>query len=185
MHQPVAYTDLAFKKFFESAKKQPWFKNTIFIITADHCNQVHYMEEYYDKMVNRLAVPILIYKPNSDLKGESNQLAQHIDIFPTIMDMIGYDKPFRSWGRSLLNRPNDIEPYVMNHNTGLYYFQRGKYICVFDGKSAIGFYDSTDKKLLKNLIGKRNKEMNDMELACKAFIQDYFNRIIDKKLSTK
>ena len=185
MHQPVAYTDLAFKKFFKSAKKEPWFNNTIFIITADHCNQVHYMEEYYDKMVNRLAVPILIYKPNSDLKGESNQLAQHIDIFPTVMDMIGYDKPFRSWGRSLLNRPNDIEPYVINHNTGLYYFQRDKYICVFDGKKAIGFYDSNDKKQLHNLIGKRNKTMNDIEIACKAFIQDYFNRIIDKKLTAK
>lgn len=185
MHQPVAYTDFAFKKFFESAKKQPWFQNTIFIITADHCNQVHYMEEYYDKMVNRLAVPILIYKPNSDIKGESNQLAQHIDIFPTVMDMIGYDKPFRSWGRSLLNRPNDIEPFVINHNTGLYYYQKGKYLCVFDGKKAIGFYDSNDKKLSKNLISKRNTEMNKMEIACKGFIQDYFNRIIDKKLTAK
>ena len=183
MHQPVAYTDLAFKKFFESAKKEPWFQNTIFIITADHCNQVNYMEEYYDKMVNRLAVPILIYKPNSDLVGESNQLAQHIDIFPTVMDLIGYDKPFRSWGRSLLNRPNDIEPFVINHNTGLYYYQKGNYLCVFDGKNAIGFYDINDKKLTKNLIAKRNAEMNKMELACKGFIQDYFNRIIDKKLT--
>ena len=33
------------------------------------------------------------------------------------------------------------------------------------------------------VIGKRNKEMNDMETACKGFLQDYFNRIIDKKLS--
>lgn len=185
MHQPVAYTDLAFKKFFESAKKESWFQNTIFIITADHCNQVNYMEEYYDKMVNRLAVPILIYKPNSDLKGESNQLAQHIDIFPTVMDLIGYDKPFRSWGRSLLNRPNDIEPFVINHNTGLYYYQKGNYLCVFDGKNAIGFYDINDKKLTKNLISKRNAEMNKMEIACKGFIQDYFNRIIDKKLTAK
>lgn len=185
MHQPVAYTDLAFKKFFESAKKEPWFQNTIFIITADHCNQVNYMEEYYDKMVNRLAVPILIYKPNSNLVGESNQLAQHIDIFPTVMDLIGYDKPFRSWGRSLLNRPNDIEPFVMNHNTGLYYYQKGNYLCVFDGKNAIGFYDINDKKLTKNLISKRNAEMNKMEIACKGFIQDYFNRIIDKKLTAK
>jgi hypothetical protein len=62
---------------------------------------------------------------------------------------------------------------------------RGNYICVFDGKKAIGFYNINDKELLKNLISKRNKEMNDMEIACKAFIQDYFNRIIDKKLTAK
>lgn len=185
MHQPVGYTDYAFKKFFESAKKQPWFENTIFIITADHCNLVNYSEEYTDKVMNRLAVPILFYSPKYKLKGENNELAEHIDIFPTVMDMIGYDKPFRSWGRSLVDKSNGQKPFLINYNTNNYYFVRDNYICVFDGKTAIGFYDINDKKLLKNLISKRNKEMNDMEIACKAFIQDYFNRIIDKKLIVK
>lgn len=185
MHQPVGYTDYAFKKFFEAAKKQPWFENTIFIITADHCNQVNYMEEYYDKIINRNAVPILIYKPNSNLVGEDKTIAQHIDIFPTILDLIGYNKPFRSWGRSLVDKSNNKKPFLINYNTNNYHFMRGNYICVFDGKKAIGFYNINDKELLKNLISKRNKEMNDMEIACKAFIQDYFNRIIDKKLTAK
>ena len=42
MHQCVGYTDFAFKQFFEAAKKEPWFQNTIFIITADHTNQIRY-----------------------------------------------------------------------------------------------------------------------------------------------
>lgn len=183
MHQPVGYTDYAFKKFFESAKKQPWFENTIFIITADHCNLVNYTEEYSDKVMNRMAVPILFYSPKYKLKGENKELAQHIDIFPTVMDMIGYDKPFKSWGRSLVAKNEKIKPFLINHNSGLYNFVRGNYICSFDGKVAVGFYDINDKKQLHNLIGKRNKEMNNLEIACKAFIQDYFNRIIDKKLS--
>ena len=185
MHQPVGYTDYAFKKFFEAAKKEPWFENTIFIITADHCNQVNYMEEYYDKIINRNAVPILIYKPNSNLVGEDKTIAQHIDIFPTVLDLIGYDKPFRSWGRSLVDNSNANKPFLINYNTNNYHFMRGNYICVFDGKKAIGFYNINDKQLLKNLISKRNTEMNKMETACKAFIQDYFNRIIDKKLTAK
>jgi phosphoglycerol transferase MdoB-like AlkP superfamily enzyme len=183
IHQPVGYTDYAFKKFFEAAKKQPWFENTIFIITADHCNLVNYHEEYYNKIMNRLAVPILFYSPKYKLKGESNELAQHIDIFPTVMDIIGYNKPFRSWGRSLLAKKQGIQPFVINYNTGMYNFAKGNYVCAFDGKVAVGFYSKEDKEQLHNLIGKRNKEMNDIEMACKAFIQDYFNRIIDKKLS--
>lgn len=182
MHQPVGYTDYAFKKFFEAAKKQPWFENTIFIITADHCNLVNYNEEYHHKIMNRLAVPILFYSPKYKLKGESNELAQHIDIFPTVMDIIGYNKPFRSWGRSLMDKKQGIQPFVINYNTGMYNFARGNYVCAFDGKVAVGFYSKADKEQLHNLIGKRNKEMNDLEVACKAFIQDYFNRIIDKKL---
>jgi phosphoglycerol transferase MdoB-like AlkP superfamily enzyme len=183
MHECVGYTDFAFKKFFEAAKKEPWYDNTIFVITADHCNLVNYMEDFYHNVMNRLAVPILIYKPNSDLVGVSDEIAQHIDIYPTILDMIGYDKPFRSWGRSLLTKENDIAPYLINYNSGNYYFMKDGYICVFDGNKVIGFYDENDKKLTNNLISKRNKKMDDLEKGCKGFIQDYFNTIIDKKLA--
>ncbi len=180
MHQTVGYTDFAFKKFFEAAKKEPWFENTIFIITADHSNQVYYTD-YYLKVINRNAVPILFYKGDDSFVGENNELAQQIDIYPTILDLVGYNKPFRSWGRSLIGQ-HDIKPFVMN-GTEYYQLQRGNYICIFDGKQAIGFYDINDKGLENNLIANRNPEMDEIELFCKAFLQDYFERIIDNKLT--
>jgi phosphoglycerol transferase MdoB-like AlkP superfamily enzyme len=183
MHQCISYTDFSFKKFFETAKKQSWYKNTIFIITADHCNQVSYKQYYYDQIMNRLAIPILIFDPNGKYKGENTDFAQHIDIYPTILDIIGYKDPFRSWGSSLLDEKH--KDFVFNYNSGVYYYAEGKYICTFDGKKAIGFYLASDKKLTKNLIKQRNKEMNQLELSCKAFIQDYYSRIIDKKLNIK
>jgi hypothetical protein len=60
----------------------------------------------------------------------------------------------------------------------------GNYICTFDGKKAIGFYAAQDKAMKHNLIAKRNSEMDLLELRCKAFIQDYMERIIDKRLTT-
>ncbi|WP_163444979.1 LTA synthase family protein [Flavobacterium columnare] len=180
MHQCVGYTDYAFKRFFEEAKKQPWFKNTIFIITADHTNLTAYPE--YDKIVNRQAVPILIYKPDRSLKGENSDLAQQIDIYPTLLDMIGYSKPFRSWGRSLVNK-TDIMPFAINFNGNSYQLQRGNYICTFDGNQDIHFYDKNDKALEKELSLKPNQEMLETAEICKALIKDYFDRIIDKKLA--
>lgn len=182
MHQCVGYTDYAFKKFFESARKQPWFKNTIFIITADHGNLTGYPE--YEKVVNRQAVPILIYKPDGSLKGDRKELAQQIDIYPTVLDMVGYDKPFRSWGRSLVG-DTKIKPYAVNFSGNQYQFQRGNYICIFDGKKVTGYYDINDKGLEKNLISIPNAEMLETGEACKAFIKDYFDRIIDQKLYYK
>src|SRR5690606_16437062 len=82
MHQTVGYTDFAYKKFFEAAKKEPWFENTIFVITADHVNQIHY-RDYYGKVMNRSAVPILFYKPDGTYVGDNKELAQQIDIYPT------------------------------------------------------------------------------------------------------
>lgn len=178
MHQVVGYTDYAFKKFFEKAKNEPWFENTIFIITADHGNQI-YFTDFYSKAINRGAVPILIYKSDEKYIGENQDLAQQIDIYPTVLDMVGYDKPFRSWGRSLISE--NVKPFVFN-GIDYYQLQRDNYICLFDGEKAIGFYDINDKGLHQNLIAQRNEEMDELELFCKAFVQDYFERIIDKKL---
>jgi phosphoglycerol transferase MdoB-like AlkP superfamily enzyme len=182
MHECVGYTDYAFKRFFEEAKKEAWFNNTIFILTADHCNQVYYGDEYY-KVVNRQAVPILIYKPNSSLKGENTDFAQQIDIYPTVLDLIGYNKPFRSLGRSLVSE-NGVKPFAINFNGAHYQLQRGNYIYTFDGKETAGIYKKEDLGLLNNLKASVwNKEMKENEIVCKAFLQSYFNSIVDRKLN--
>lgn len=179
IHPTIGYTDYALKHFFAEAKKSSWYENTIFVLVADHGNTVAYDE--YMKEMNRHTVPILFFKPGSDFVGEDHSLSQQMDIFPTLMDLIGYNKPFRSWGRSLIS-DTDVEPFVIRYSANMYQFMSGKYICTFDGNKAIGFYDINDKDLQHNLIGKRNKEMDLLEIRCKAHIQDYMNRIIDKKL---
>lgn len=181
IHKTIGYTDYAFKKFFEAAQKEPWFENTIFIITADHTNQVAYDE--YLKVVNRSVVPILFYSPKAGLlEGKDAKLAQQIDIYPTVLDLIGYDKPFRSWGRSLVGDAK-VKPYAINYTANQYTFQQGNYICRFDGKSITGYFDKDDKGLEHNLIDKKTPEMEEVGKACQAFLQDYFNRIVDRRLN--
>lgn len=178
IHKTIGYTDYAFKRFFEEAKKQPWFNNTLFIITADHTNLSAY--DFYGQMMHRAAVPILFYTPNGSLKGKRTDMAQQIDIYPTVLNYMGYNQPFRSWGRSLLS--DKETPFVWNYVSNQYMFTRGNYIVLFDGKQAIGFYDVNDKGLTKNLISQRNAEMDQIETACKAYLQDYFYRIMERKL---
>jgi phosphoglycerol transferase MdoB-like AlkP superfamily enzyme len=180
IHQCIGYTDFALQQFFASAKKQAWFKNTIFIFVGDHGNTIYYDE--YKKEMNKNAVAMMIYKPNSKLIGESTAYAQQIDLYPTILDLIGYKKPFRSWGRSLVGDTN-VAPFVIRYSSNLYQFMSGNYICTFDGNKVIGFYAKNDKDLKHNLIAKRNSEMNQIELKCKAYLQDYMARVMDKKLA--
>ncbi|MEY4038493.1 MAG: hypothetical protein RIR67_803 [Bacteroidota bacterium] len=179
IHQCIGYTDYALKQFFKSAKKEPWFNNTIFVLVGDHGNTIFYDE--YKKEVNKNKVAMLIYKPNSKFVGEYKDYAQQIDLYPTILDMVGYDKPFRSWGRSLVG-DSKITPFLIRYSANVYQFMSGNYICTFDGNKVIGFYDKKDKDLKYNLISKRNAEMNLQELKCKAFIQDYMARVMDKRL---
>ncbi len=181
IHESIGYTDYALKQFFATAKKQPWYNNTIFVFVADHCNTIAYDE--YKKEFNKHTVPILFYTPNEKYKGVNTDWAQQIDIYPTLLDMIGYKKPFRSWGRSLIG-DDTVAPFVVKYSANVYQFMSGNYICTFDGTKAVGFYDKNDKAMEHNLINHRNTEMNILEKRCKAFVQDYMERIIDKRLTT-
>ncbi|MGK4568086.1 LTA synthase family protein [Flavobacterium sp. 3HN19-14] len=179
IHKCIGYTDYALKQFFAKAKTQPWFKNTIFVMVGDHGNTIYYDE--YKKEFNKNSVAMLIYDPNGKYVGVNKDWAQQIDIYPTILDIVGYQKPFRSWGRSLVG-DSKVKPFVVRYSANMYQFFSGDYICTFDGKKAIGFYAKDDKALQNNLIGQRNAEMNLLETLCKAFIQDYMERVMDKRL---
>ena len=179
MHQVIGYSDNALRKFFESAKTEPWFDNTIFIITADHTNQFWY--PYYSAPVNRFSIPVLFYHPNNSFMGENDVLMQQMDIFPSIVDLIGYDKPLNSWGRSVFS---DLgQPFSINYSGTVYHFSMDNYTLVFDGNEVIGVYDINDYWLENNIINNKTIDFSNEETYLKAFIQDYMDRIIDKKLN--
>ena len=178
MHKCVRYTDYALRRFFDEAKKEHWYNNTLFVLVADHANLIYYPE--YRKALNINTIPILFYHPDGRYNGINNLLAQQIDIYPTIVNMIGFNKPFRSWGRSLIS--DQEEPFIVRYS-GYYYYFYDKYVCCFDGEKLIGFYELSDKSMKNNLINENKEMMFLMEKRCKAFIQDYMNKIIDSKLS--
>ena len=179
----VQYTDYSLREFFNYAKTKTWYNNTIFVITADHTNQTYYPA--YNKPVNRFAVPILFYSANKayNLKGVRTDIAQQMDIYPSIVSMIGYNKPFRSWGRSLISNQPGETPRAINSLGNIYQFLQGNYIYLFDGKKITGIFAAEDKSFEKNLMDDTlNPEMNKGVADFKAFIQDYSDRIVNGKL---
>ena len=182
IHEPIGYTDFALKQFFKTAEKMPWFKNTIFVFVADHTNQVGYPE--YEKAVNRSAIPIMFYSPNPkyQLSGEITEPAQQIDIYPTLADLMGYNKKIRSWGRSLVSEKKE-DYMIINSDSINEQFMIGNYIYLFNGKEVTAIYKIDDKGLEQNLISKvKNPEMERGILLSKAWYQDYMNRVINRKL---
>ena len=178
MHQVIGYSDNALKTFFDSSKDEPWFKNTLFVITADHCNQFWY--PYYRDPINRFAIPIIFYRPDNSFSGENNILSQQLDIFPSIIDLVGYDKSINSWGRSLFsNEPN--QPFSIHFSGTVYHFSMNNFTLVFDGEMVIGVYNINDYALNENIINQVDYSLEERYL--KAFFQDYMDRIIEKKLN--
>lgn len=180
IHKCVQYTDLAMKRFFEKASKEPWFKNTLFVITADHTNMSDHPEFLTD--CGLYSVPVIFYQPGSELKGHVQSITQQIDIMPTVLGHLKYDKPFVSFGRDVLHTSPE-EGYAVNYNNQVYQYFKGKYMIQFDGEKTIAVYNFVNDKLLKdNLIGKVS-EQDTMETELKAIIQQYIDRMLTDQLT--
>jgi len=179
MHQCVGYTDYAIQQFFKQAKEEPWFEDTIFLFTADHSNQSDYAE--YEKPINRFANSFMIYSPKGQFQGVNEQLSQHIDIYPTIVDLVGYEQPFRSWGQSLLSPPVQ-DPYVVDFFGENYFIMDDEHIIISDGEQILGMYKEKDRGLKNNLKDQNLSAMNALNEKLNLFIQDYMNRITSGSL---
>ncbi len=85
--QTVAYFDLALKKFFETAEKMDWYKNTLFVITGDHIGPPKTISA---RMIDSYRVPIVFFHPGRKLPAVSRErIVQHVDIAPSILDYLG------------------------------------------------------------------------------------------------
>jgi glucan phosphoethanolaminetransferase (alkaline phosphatase superfamily) len=103
--ETIEYSDYAMRNFFNQIKHKDWFRNTIFIITADHTSGVRYNKEYKNT-IGRYAIPLIVFKGDSSLVGENSTVVQQIDIMPTILEEIGYTKPYLAFGKSMFSEEN-------------------------------------------------------------------------------
>ena len=179
MHKCIRYTDMAIGKFFESACKQPWFKNTIFVLTSDHTNLSDHAQ--YQTDIGGFCSPIVIYDPSGKIEpGMRDGIAQQIDILPTMLSILGYDKPFLSFGCDLMSTPME-ETYAVNYLNGIYQYVKYGHVLQFDGKQTKAVYALDDLLMKHNLKGKV-KQQAKMEREVKAIIQQYMYRMVNDKL---
>ncbi len=182
VQEPIGYTDLAIKKFFATAKKMPWYTNTLFVICADHAT-VSYLPEY-QTMPGYFSVPILFYYPGGDLKGKTDKLIQQTDIMPTVLNYLNYDKPYFAFGFDAFSAKNDN--FVVNNNDGSFSLYQGDYLLQNDGQKSTALFNlKTDRLTKNNMLGKEPGVQNDMEKYLKAFIQQYNNRMINNQLTSE
>ena len=179
MHKCIRYTDMAIGKFFESARKQPWFKNTIFVLTSDHTNLSDHAQ--YQTDIGGFCSPIIIYDPSGEIEpGMRDGIAQQIDILPTVLSILDYSKPFLSFGCDLMTTPME-ETYAVNYLNGVYQYVKYGYVLQFDGKQTKAVYALDDLLMKHNLKGKV-KQQAQMEREVKAIIQQYMYRMVNDKL---
>ena len=174
----IRYTDMAIGKFFERCSHEPWFKNTIFVLTSDHTNMSDHAE--YQSDLGGFCSPIIIYDPSHPVGTVEDKIAQQIDILPTVLGMMGYQKPYFGFGIDVLRTPKN-DTWAINYLNGIYQYVRYGYVLQFDGTATKAVYRLDDRLMKTNLIGKIEQQAQ-MEHELKAIIQQYMERMTQNRL---
>ncbi|WP_462353467.1 LTA synthase family protein [Alistipes timonensis] len=96
----VLYTDYALGQFLAEASKQPWFDNTIFLITADHCASSAGRTEI---PLHKYHIPALIFAPGFVAPHEVGGIVSQIDLMPTLLSLLNMDYDSHFYGRSIFD----------------------------------------------------------------------------------
>jgi phosphoglycerol transferase MdoB-like AlkP superfamily enzyme len=98
IHETMGYADYSLRKFFETASTRPWFNHTIFVVTGDHTQKTDLDDPEFTSFYGYYRVPLIIYVPglkNETLPYDPKRITQHVDIVPTVMDLLGVRVPDR------------------------------------------------------------------------------------------
>jgi len=114
-----------------------------------------------------------------------NAIAQQIDIMPTVLSYLGYDKKYVGFGIDLLTTPAE-DTWAVNYNNGFYQYVKGDYLLQWDGSKTKALYRfRTDLLLKDNVANKEPKVREAMERQVKAIIQSYMERMTQNELVVK
>ena len=179
IHETIGYTDHALEQFFATASKQPWFANTLFIITGDHTETLETPD--YVNALGQYRVPLLVYKPGVTFSGvDPNRVTEHADILPSVLDYLGIEPGRRLlFGKSIF-RSGEGRAFL-NAN-GHYWLVRGDDALEFvPGSLSQTFRLDTDRQL-KAPSKAETPRRAELELEAKALIQYYNDGVMDNRL---
>jgi len=135
----VKYTDYAIGQFIESAQAKPWFKETLFVIVADHCASVAGKTKL---PVEKYHIPLFFYAPDLLPAGHFTRIASQIDIVPTLLDVLGMPGAEHFYGQSMFEAVAKKAPeraFISNYQS-LGYYKRDKLI-VLSPKQSVETYE--------------------------------------------
>lgn len=173
--ESISYGDYSLRKFFEMAKKQPWYENTIFVLCADHTPAAEDAE--YAQRTEMYKIPILFFDPKGRISAKKEtQFFQHTDIFPTLLDLLNIKTKYYAFGNSYFQKPNGEG---VSYLEGTYHYFKNDYLLTFSNDKARNLYNAKiRRKDTPDSISYYRKESLAMEKKLKALIQRYNRDLI-------
>lgn len=184
MRRTVEYEDRSLRHFFEVAKTQPWYDNTIFLLIGDHGSR-DLKGTVYDSPAVLPRIVMMLFSPDGSLppaKIADRCVAQY-DVVPTVLGLLGYPEEYVALGEDMLSQ--DHSGYAIMFINGAYRICSPRYaVCLSpDLKKIEGVFDvNSDYEMKNNLTDYDREEVRKMVEWGRAFMQDYSVRLNNNQL---
>ena len=182
IHPCVGYTDHALRQFFAYAQQQAWYENTLFVLTADHTNQVTIPE--YATAKGLFEVPIAFYSPRwNQGKLHTQGAVSQTDIMPSVLAYLGYSQPFFAFGEDALTQAKQ-HPWAVCYNHPVYQLLTDNLLLQFDGKEIRAVYNYSHDPMLQHNIAEVT-DTDTLQTYLRAYIQQYIYRLTTNQLTVE
>lgn len=175
IQQCIAYTDLSLKKFFYRIQNYHWYKNTLFVLTADHTGISQ--DSYYSSIAGRYQIPLLIFNPSDTTHIVHRSVIQQIDILPTILYLLQYPHPFFTFGNNYFDNNNHDAVFYEN---AYYYLADDSLLYSFKNFQFEQCMTYKNKQLKTVDINQELKHQKEERI--KRIIQGYNNTLIHNNI---
>lgn len=173
--ESIGYADHALNLFFESAKKTTWYNNTLFILTADHAGISGH--PFFANSVGNLTIPILFFKPDNSMAGTNAKVFSQIDILPSVMNLLGYNQPFFSFGE---NYSSPKEGHACFFSQGSHYTFEDTMAFIFNDAELYQVYNYRRDSALHANIFKTHADVEAKNIQKhRAFLQAYNSTLLN------
>jgi len=108
----VKYTDYSLRKFFEMAKKQDWYSNTVFVIIADHCASSAGDTEL---PMDKYKIPAMIFSEGFIQPQKFTQTMSQIDVMPTLLGLLNFKYQSKFLGQDVFTKEFQPKAYVATY----------------------------------------------------------------------
>lgn len=179
LHQCIGYSDHAIRRFFEYARTQPWYDHTLFVITADHTNQL--CTPAYTNALGQYRVPIAFFCPAYLPAEQRTDIVSQTDIMPSVLDFTGYQQPYFAFGENVLTA-HKTHNYAVCYNNPVFQIMSDSLLMQFDGKEVTALYAYRTDSLLAHPLP-AEQAPTEMTNYLKAYIQQYIHRMITNQLT--
>jgi phosphoglycerol transferase MdoB-like AlkP superfamily enzyme len=179
IHESIGYVDYALKQFFATARRQPWYSNTLFVLTGDHTEKLETPE--YSNPLGQHRVPLLFFHPQKNVPlVDTNRITQHVDILSSVLDWLNIQPQRRLlFGSSVFQRG---EGRAFFHEGGHYWLVRGDRALDFSPGNAGRLFDWSHDPQLKSPLLNEPDKLQAMEREAGALLQYFNNGLLDSQL---